>query len=104
MSASNSLDMISKLISFDTTSRYSNMELISYIQEYLNGLGVASTLVPNEDQSKASLYATVGPDDVPGVMLSGTPTSSPLMARNGIRTHSASLKKTASFMVAARPI
>jgi len=71
MPASNSLDMISKLISFDTTSRYSNMELISYIQEYLNGLGVASTLVPNEDQSKASLYATVGPDDVPGVMLSG---------------------------------
>lgn len=71
MPAPQSLEMISKLISYDTTSRNSNMELITYIQQYLDGLGVASTLVPNEDKSKASLYATVGPDDKPGVMLSG---------------------------------
>ncbi len=66
-----SLDMISRLIAFDTTSRYSNMELISDVQSYLSGLGIDSTLVPNEDASKANLYATVGPMDKPGIMLSG---------------------------------
>jgi acetylornithine deacetylase len=63
--------MITKLISYDTTSRYSNMELITYIQDYLTSLDIESTLVPNDDGNKASLYATVGPKDKPGVMLSG---------------------------------
>lgn len=71
MPSTESLQMISKLIAFDTTSRESNMELICYIRDYLSGLGIDSTLVPNEDNSKASLYATVGPTDRPGVMLSG---------------------------------
>lgn len=66
-----SLEMISKLISFDTTSRDSNMDLIKYVQGYLGDLGIESTLVPNEDRSKANLYATVGPSDKAGVMLSG---------------------------------
>ncbi len=66
-----SLEMISKLIAFDTTSRYSNMELIGFLQTYLSGLGIDSTLVPNDDGSKANLYATVGPMDKPGIMLSG---------------------------------
>ncbi len=66
-----SLEMISKLVSFDTTSRDSNMDLIGYVQGYLSDLGIESTLVPNEDRSKANLYATVGPSDKAGVMLSG---------------------------------
>ena len=71
MPSTESLEMITKLISYDTTSRYSNMELITYIQDYLTSLDIESTLVPNDDGNKASLYATVGPKDKPGVMLSG---------------------------------
>lgn len=71
MPTTESLEMISKLVSFDTTSRDSNMDLINYVQEYLSDLGIESTLVPNEDRSKANLYATVGPADKAGVMLSG---------------------------------
>ena len=71
MPSTDSLEMISKLISFDTTSRDSNMDLIRFVQAYLDGLGIESTLVPNDDGSKANLYATVGPTDKPGVMLSG---------------------------------
>ncbi len=71
MPAKDSLEMISKLISFDTTSRDSNMDLIRFVQAHLDGLGIECTLVPNDDGSKASLYATVGPTDQPGVMLSG---------------------------------
>ncbi|MDA0998334.1 MAG: acetylornithine deacetylase [Proteobacteria bacterium] len=71
MPRAESLEMIAKLVAFDTTSRNSNMQLISHIQAYLSSLGIASTLVPNDDRSKASLYATLGPTDKPGVMLSG---------------------------------
>ena len=63
--------MIERLIAFDTTSRNSNLELIEFVQNYLKDLGVESELVHNEDQSKANLYATLGPDDRGGIALSG---------------------------------
>ncbi|MEX2199874.1 MAG: acetylornithine deacetylase [Dongiaceae bacterium] len=66
-----SLDMIRRLIGFDTTSRNSNLELIHYVQAYLEGHGVASTLVHDETGKKANLYATLGPQDRPGIALSG---------------------------------
>ena len=68
---SSSIDFIRKLISYDTTSRNSNLELIHYIRDYLDGLGVESLLVPDETGTKANLYATLGPQDKPGIMLSG---------------------------------
>jgi acetylornithine deacetylase len=64
-------DVLAKIISFDTTSRNSNLELIEWVQGYLGEYGIDCVLVPNEDASKANLYATIGPDDVPGIMLSG---------------------------------
>jgi acetylornithine deacetylase len=63
--------MIRRLIGFDTTSRKSNLELIHYVQSYLEGHGVASTLVHDETGKKANLYATLGPQDRPGIALSG---------------------------------
>ncbi|MDX1736949.1 MAG: acetylornithine deacetylase [Alphaproteobacteria bacterium] len=65
------IEMIEKLVSFDTVSRHSNMNLISFVQDYLKSHGVESHLVPNEDGSKANLYATVGPNIEGGVVLSG---------------------------------
>jgi acetylornithine deacetylase len=66
-----SLEMLRRLVAFDTTSRNSNMALIDYVQAYLKGHGVASKLVPNEDKSKANLFATVGPNVPGGIVLSG---------------------------------
>lgn len=63
--------MIDKLISFDTVSRNSNMALIDYVRDYLDGYGVQSCLVPNAEGSKSNLYATVGPAVEGGVVLSG---------------------------------
>ena len=71
MADSKSIEFIEKLISFDTTSRESNLELIAFIQDYLNGLGIDSQLVHNEEGTKANLYATVGDTNTSGVMLSG---------------------------------
>jgi acetylornithine deacetylase len=64
-------EMIEKLISFDTVSRHSNLDLIDFVADYLAGHGIASTRVFNEDKSKANLYATVGPVKEGGVVLSG---------------------------------
>lgn len=67
----NSVEMLRRLVAFDTTSRNSNLALIEYVQKYLEGHGIASKLVPNEDGSKANMFATVGPDVKDGVVLSG---------------------------------
>jgi len=64
-------DILAKLISFDTTSRNPNRALIDYIDSLLQEHGIASTTIPNEDNTKANLYATIGPTDKPGIMLSG---------------------------------
>src|SRR5215813_11486495 len=66
-----SLDLIRRLVAFDTTSRNSNLELIGYIRDELHALGVESTLVHDRDRRKANLYATLGPTDRPGIALSG---------------------------------
>ena len=66
-----SLDLIRDLVRFDTTSRNSNLELIDYIRDYLVQQGIESSLVFDETGRKASLYATVGPKDRGGILLSG---------------------------------
>ncbi|MFN0042332.1 MAG: acetylornithine deacetylase [Alphaproteobacteria bacterium] len=65
------IEMIKKLISFDTTSRDSNLALIAWVQGYLKGHGVESELVHDETGKKANLYATLGPAGKPGICLSG---------------------------------
>ena len=71
MAEPKSLEFIKKLVAFDTTSRESNLELIQYVQDILDRLGVESMLVHNEEGTKANLYATLGDKDKPGIMLSG---------------------------------
>ena len=63
--------ILARLIGFDTTSRTSNLALIDYVRNLLDDHGVASELVHSEDGNCANLYATIGPDDVGGIMLSG---------------------------------
>ena len=63
--------LMEKLISFPTVSRDSNLDLIDWVETYLDSHGVASTRVPNDDGTKASLYAHVGPQVEGGVVLSG---------------------------------
>ncbi|MGQ0664529.1 MAG: acetylornithine deacetylase [Pseudomonadota bacterium] len=66
-----SVDMIKRLVAFDTTSRESNLPLIHWVRDYLAGLGVESRLVFDESGRKANLFATIGPADRPGLVLSG---------------------------------
>lgn len=68
---SSAIDLTTRLVAFDTTSHKSNRALIAFVESYLAGHGITSHLVPTEDGEKASLFATVGPEDVPGIGLSG---------------------------------
>ncbi len=64
-------EMVTRLVAFDTTSRNSNLALIEFVRDYLDTNKVASELVLSEDGEKANLYATIGPKDRGGIMLSG---------------------------------
>ncbi|HEX3970934.1 MAG TPA: acetylornithine deacetylase [Stellaceae bacterium] len=66
-----SVEMIRRLVGFDTTSRESNLALIDFVRDYLDRWRVKSELVFDSTRRKANLYATIGPADVGGVMLSG---------------------------------
>jgi acetylornithine deacetylase len=63
--------LLERLIAFDTTSRNSNLALVDFVREWLDGFGVRSVLVTDDNGVKANLWATIGPDDVPGLVLSG---------------------------------
>ncbi|TPG78265.1 acetylornithine deacetylase [Pseudomonas arsenicoxydans] len=68
---SHSRELLQTLVAFDTTSRESNLHLIEFVRDYLVGFDVPCELVYNELRSKANLFATIGPADVPGIVLSG---------------------------------
>jgi acetylornithine deacetylase len=67
----NSLDILGRLVSFDTTSHKSNLACIDWIEAYLTRLGVACERFPDATGQKASLFATIGPRGREGWILSG---------------------------------
>ena len=68
---SNSRDLLEALVAFDTTSRESNLQLIEFVRDYLARFEVPCELIYNDERSKANLFATIGPADQPGIVLSG---------------------------------
>ncbi len=67
----NSIAILENLVAFPTVSRDSNLGLISYVAAVLTEHGIAYELIHDAAGGKANLFATVGPVDRPGVMLSG---------------------------------
>lgn len=65
------IDLLAKLVAFDTTSRGSNLALIQWVEGYLADLGVPTRRVPNADGTKSNLMATIGPAVEGGIVLSG---------------------------------
>ena len=63
--------LIEELVAFNTTSHLSNLELIRFIETYLDEYGVTSELIYNADKTKANLFATMGNPEQPGILLSG---------------------------------
>lgn len=65
------LEMIERLVAFDTISHKSNLALIDFVADYLAGHGIASRRTSDADGTKANLFATIGPEIAGGVVLSG---------------------------------
>lgn len=66
-----SIRILEKLIAFPTVSRDSNLDLIGYVAGMLDAHGIACQLIHSEDGQKANLFATIGPAETSGIMLSG---------------------------------
>jgi acetylornithine deacetylase len=66
-----SRDMLARLVSFDTTSRESNLPLIKWVESYLDDWSIPYFRVDYEASRKTNLYATIGPDREGGIVLSG---------------------------------
>jgi acetylornithine deacetylase len=63
--------LLERLIGFATVSRDSNLEMIEFIRLYLRELGVEGELFYNAERTKANLFATIGPRERGGIVLSG---------------------------------
>jgi acetylornithine deacetylase len=64
-------EILARLIAFNTTSSRSNLALIDWVAEYLRGYGIAARLIRAPAGDKANLFATIGPAERGGVILSG---------------------------------
>jgi acetylornithine deacetylase len=64
-------ELLVALVGFDTTSAKSNLELIGFVEDYLNSHRIGSLRVPSADGLKADLFATIGGSGDGGIGLSG---------------------------------
>ena len=65
------IDLLSRLVAFDTVSSKSNLPLIDFVEAYLREQEVRFVRAPNASGDKAALFVTIGPDADGGVLLSG---------------------------------
>jgi acetylornithine deacetylase len=65
------LPLIERLVGFNTESSKPNLPLIEFVEDYLGQLNVPFVRVPNAEGDKAAVFATVGPMQDGGIVLSG---------------------------------
>ena len=66
-----SITMIERLVALDTTSYKTNLRLIEMAADILTGLGASIRLTWDKTRHKANIFATIGPQDRAGIVLSG---------------------------------
>lgn len=63
--------LLAELIALATVSSDSNLELIAWVADRLGELGADTRVMVDETGSKANLFATIGPNEDGGIVLSG---------------------------------
>jgi acetylornithine deacetylase len=76
------IELAARLVSFDTESSKSNLELIAFVESYLRDQGADFVRAPNESGDKAALFITIGPNIDGGVVLSGHTDVVPVAGQN----------------------
>ena len=64
-------ELLERLVSFDTTSRNSNLPLMDFVRSYLDAHGVPYRVSFDATGLKANVHAIIGPQAAGGVALSG---------------------------------
>jgi acetylornithine deacetylase len=67
----NSAQILERLVSFPTVSRDSNLSLIEFVREFLTACGASTRIYMDAEGRKANLYASIGPTEQRGILLSG---------------------------------
>jgi acetylornithine deacetylase/succinyl-diaminopimelate desuccinylase-like protein len=80
--ATDTINLLHKLIGFKTISRDSNKEMIAFICDYLSSFGVETVISSNKKGNNANLYATIGPQQAGGLMLAGHSDVVPVEGQN----------------------
>ena len=65
------LEILERLVGFDTVSAKPNAEIITFIQNFLEMRGARCTPLPSKQNGKLGLYAEIGPQSSGGILLSG---------------------------------
>ncbi len=107
-----SLELLERLVAFDTVSARSNLALMQFVADYLEGHGVEAHWSFNAERDKANLLASIGPAVEGGVVLSGHSDVVPVegqdwssdpftVARRGMRLYGRGTADMKSFVAAA---
>ena len=67
----NTIKILENLISFPTVSRDANLGLIEYVAKIIECEKVKPIIIKNNENTKANLFASIGPENSDGIMLSG---------------------------------
>ncbi|PSC05318.1 acetylornithine deacetylase [Alsobacter soli] len=64
-------DILASLVSFPSVVGRPNAAIVDWIRSYLASHGVQATVLPGPEGDRSNLFATIGPRDRPGLILSG---------------------------------
>ncbi|WVT76462.1 acetylornithine deacetylase (plasmid) [Sinorhizobium chiapasense] len=65
------MDILEKLVSFQSVVGTPNGDIVEWIADYLRSFGIAPQILPGPEGDRANLFATIGPADRSGYILSG---------------------------------
>ncbi|WP_195909478.1 acetylornithine deacetylase [Rhizobium tubonense] len=65
------LEILARLVAFPSVVGSANHEIVEWIRLYAQGCGANVTVAMGPEGDRANLFATIGPKDVPGILLSG---------------------------------
>ncbi|PDT11249.1 MULTISPECIES: acetylornithine deacetylase [unclassified Rhizobium] len=65
------IEILERLVGFPSVVGTPNGEIVAWIRHYLQRHGIVATELPGPEGDRSNLFATIGPVEVPGYILSG---------------------------------
>jgi len=65
------VEILEKLVGFPSVVSTPNTDIVAWIRGFLQNHGIAVTLLPGPEGDRSNLFATIGPKEVAGYILSG---------------------------------